>query len=168
MSGFRSAAEIVGSAAAAKQCPTCGHCPPDWAEKSGTIKGKQRGDWEDRLRDYRQWRFGLGNGCYVADVDQVEWRLRDGERVPVALFEMSRVDGNVSVPDTYLKAVLVRLLERDQQGHAAKTFAKALGCKAWIVLFRWDMTEFWVYNLTDDRGWWRMGIEHYRRWLEGL
>ena len=152
----------------ASQCPTCGRVAEDWSERAGPIKGKQRKDAEDRCVEYRNWRHSFGGGCYVMDMDQVEWRLQHSDPVPVAVLELSRVDGNVKLPQTYLDAVTTRFQKRDAQGSAITTFADLLKVKAWIVLFRWDLSEFWIYNLTDGRGWWCMTKPKYHSWVIGL
>jgi hypothetical protein len=141
----------------------------DWSERNGPIKGKQRTDSEDRTIEYRAWRHTLGNGLYAADIDQVEWRVRDGVPVPVAVLELSRVDGNVRVPPAYLEAVVDRMTRRDGQASAVTHFASLLGVKAWVVLFRWDLTEYWVYNLSTPRDrWWHLAPDKYRDWLVSL
>lgn len=102
------------------------------------------------------------------DIDQVEWRIIDGVPTPIAIIELSRVDGNVHLPKSYMEAVLHRFNKRDGQGSMIKEIAQSLKVKAWVVLFRWDLTEFWVYNLTDSRGWWQMNQEKYEGWVRKL
>jgi len=46
--------------------------------------------------------------------------------------------------------------------------AEALGTRAYIVLFREDCSEFWVYNLSDNQGWYYFnprGMESFLRRL---
>lgn len=150
------------------QCSMCGRVTEDWSEREGPTKGKQRKDSEDRCADYRAWRHRLGDGCYVMDIDQIEWRLVDGLPVPVAALELSRVDGNKRLPQSYLNAVTTRFQDRDGQASAITAFAAKMGVKAWVVLFRWDLTDFWVYNLTDTRGWWHMDKPRYTSWVKGM
>jgi len=150
------------------QCPTCGRCSEDWATNRDLVKGQRREDREDRILEYKQWRWHLGHGCYVADVDAVEWRMKDDQLIPAAVFEMTRVDGNAEVPPSYLRAIIKRMEERDLQGKLAKKVAEKLGVKAWIVAFRHDLTDFWIYNLTDSRGWWPMTQEEYASWLKRM
>lgn len=93
----------------------------------------------------------------------------DGEFTPVAVLELSRVDGNEHVPDTYLNAVLARYDRRDGQGAAITRIAAILGVDAWIILFRWDLTEFWAFNLTERKGWFKnISPENYERWIRRL
>ena len=120
---------------------------------------------EDRIARYRLFRRTIEQAG-ATDFDQVEWRFKsEGEPYPVALLEMSRVDGSKPVPETYLEAVLHRIVERDWQGRFAKAAAERLGCRAWIVLFRHDLSEFWVYNLSESDGWWHTDCEGYRDWI---
>jgi hypothetical protein len=110
-------------------------------------------DWHRRLRQ------AYNVAAYAADVDLIEWRLRGGVFVPVALTEISRVPNRyqggelVSLPDEYRAAVLERYNSRDLQGHSSRTVARALGIHAYIVLYREDCSEFWIYNLTRGTGW---------------
>lgn len=151
------------------QCPTCGRVSQDWAERKFDLKGKRRSDSEDRLKDYRGWRWGAGGReLLVTDLDQIEYAFVDGEPIPVAVLELSRVDGDVKVPPSYLRAVLDRFQKRDAQGKVSCHLASRLGCKCWIVLFRYDLSEFWVFNLSDSRGWWNLSQPVYERWLERL
>lgn len=159
----------------AGQCPTCGRCPEDFSsagsrtDGEGGGKGKQRKQDTDTAAAYRRWRWGWGAPYYATDVDQVEWRQgKGGELHAVAVFELTRVEGNMPVPPTYLDAVLARFTKRDGQAGTAKRVAKQLGVKAWIVLFRWDLTGFWVYNLTDDRGWFGLSKVAYQEWVKSL
>jgi len=150
------------------QCPTCGRVSEDWSQRSGLIKGRQRKDVEDRTIEYRNWRHGFGGGCYVTDVDQLEWRMVDSEIRLVASIELSRIDGNVAIPDSYHDAVLTRFMKRDGQGKIIRAIATKLEIPTWIVLFRWNLTEFWVFNLTELRGWWRLTPDKYKEWIRSL
>lgn len=156
----------------AGQCPTCGRCGSDWSspETRGErdTKGRQRLSTVDRTSAYREWRWGLGNSLYVNDVDQVEWRMVNGEIRPVAVIELTRVDGSVPVPPAYLKAILDRMTGRDPQGRVAVEVASRLGVCAYVVAWRWDLTEFWGYNLSRNVGWKLWTANEYRAWLASL
>jgi hypothetical protein len=103
------------------------------------------------------------------DVDQVEWRRdEEGEPYPVATIELTRVDGNRPVPASYLQKILDRFGERDFQAAHSKHVADALGVYCFIVAFRHDLSEFWVYNLSGGRGWWHLLPGQYERFLRGL
>jgi hypothetical protein len=158
-----------------EQCPTCGRIGIDWAGDSTKYKSdklnkvNQRKDVQDRTAEYRKWRWCFGDGKYVNDVDHVEWRMVDGKPKAVAVFELSRVDGNVHVPDKYLDAVLSRYNKRDGQSAFIKYTAQAFNTHAWIVLFRWDLSEFWVYNLTNNSGWYKnLTKDQYEDWIRRL
>lgn len=171
------AAEILGIEEDEEQCPFCGHIKRDWSDSSERetndlghkIGSAQLPNFrEDRIAAYRIFRRTIKQAG-ATDFDQVEWRFdRDRKAYPAALFEMTRLDGNRPVPQSYLDSVLNRITVRDWQGRFAKVGAGLLGCKAWIVLFRYDLTQFWVYNLTDERGWWEMAEPAYRKWVSNL
>lgn len=154
------------------QCSACGRVSPDWsapdsvARENGS-KVAQRPPIEDRLRPYRDWRWRLG-GAYVADLDQVEYAIVDGEVVPVAVLEMTRVDGDRLPPPSYFESIRSRIMVRDAQGRVAVALAARLGVRAYVVAFRWDCSEFWVCGLTDDTGWKRATPAAYERWIRRL
>ena len=149
-------------------CTKCGRSDVYWDDREPGNKRKMHVSDEDRTVQYRKWRRGLKSNCYVTDIDQLEWTIVDGVAVPLAVLEISRVDGAANLPPSYFDAVITRITKRDAQRKFATTAARLLGCKAWFVLFRADGKEFWVYNLTDGTGWFHMHQKAYREWLEGL
>ena len=152
-----------------EQCPTCGRVPVDWVNRAPGGKGRQTADRGDRQAAYNDWRWWKSGGYYVCDIDQLEWRIIDGAIRPVAYLELSRVDGNVSIEASSYKArALERMQRRDGQGAAAVAFASLLGVHAYFILWRWDLTEFWLYNLTQSRGWRLYIPARYVAWLKGL
>ena len=163
------------------QCPTCGRIDHDFTKREENERDAQghkaalNGDHsfkEDRAAAYRLWRYSLGNGAWVLDVDQVEWRRDDvGEPYPAATIELTRVDGSYPVPSggRYLQKILDRFTERDFQAAHSRHVAHCLGVHCFIVAFRWDLSEFWVYNLSEPRGrWWHLTQQRYTEWLRGL
>ena len=116
-------------------------------------KAYQRDDTEWRIKPYSDWHRTLHRSLLMLDVDFIEWRIRNGELVAVGVMEITRVDVGKEVSSGYLGAIVSRFEERDIQARAARKVAAALGTKAYIILFRQDCSEFWVYNLTDRRGW---------------
>lgn len=150
------------------QCPTCGRVSEDWGANREAHKGHQRKDMEDRLAFYRAWRFSWGGGAFVSDLDQIEWRVMDGKIRPVAVFEMTRLDGDMKPPQTYFDAIEKRFSTRDGQGGAVLEFACRLGVPAAIVLFRHDLSEFWVYVLSNPTKWFHFAAPAYQLWVQGL
>jgi hypothetical protein len=150
-------------------CPTCGRPSVDWAADRGEgAKGRQHHTREDRTLDYRAWHRTWASSCFVSDIDQLEWRMIGGEVTPVALIELTRIDGAPNPPASYFRAILTRFEERDAQAKAARTFARLLGVTAWIVVYHHDLSNLWVYNLSNSRGWFSMSPTGYQRWLENL
>jgi len=123
---------------------------------------------DDRAHPYREWRRTIGRSLYVNDVDQFEWRMVDGVVRPVGLLELTRVNGNAPVGDKYLGAILARMRKRDPQERVACEIARRCGVCAFVVLWRWDLSEFWVYNLSDSIGWWQATEPQYRDFLTRL
>jgi hypothetical protein len=116
-------------------------------------KAYQRTDAEWRIKPYSDWHRTLSSRLLMLDVDFIEWRYRNGELIPVGVMEVTRVDRGRTVDQRYTDAILQRFEQRDLQARAARKVAEALKTKAYIVLFRQDCSEFWVYNLTDRAGW---------------
>ena len=116
-------------------------------------KAYQRSDAEWRIKPYSDWHRTLPSRLLMLDVDFIEWRYRNGELTPVGVMKVTRVDRGRTVDQHYTDAILQRFEQRDLQARAARKVAEALKTKAYIVLFRQDCSEFWVYNLTDHAGW---------------
>jgi hypothetical protein len=116
-------------------------------------KARQCADAEWRAKPYSEWHRTLAGELCMLDVDFIEWRYRAGELVAVGVMEVTRVDNGREVRAGYLEAIVRRFEQRDMQARAARKVAAALGTSAYIVLFREDCSEFWVYNLTERRGW---------------
>ena len=150
------------------QCPTCGRVSEDWGANRDPEKVRQRSDQEDRLSDYRRWRWRLGAGCFVSDIDQVEWRLVEGQIAPAMVLEMTRLDGDAVPSPSYLQAIIDRFTKRDGQGLAVCEIARRLGVDAVIVLFRHDLTEVWLYNLSTSIGWHHGSFPTYEKWIREL
>lgn len=111
-------------------------------------KAYQRRDNEDRGKIYRDWHRGLPRTLLATDVDTIEWRYRGGKLVPVAVIEITRVDNGGIVNDDYLWNIINRFDNQSIQGDAARMVAEALRVPAYLVLFRQDCSEFWLYKLS--------------------
>lgn len=131
-------------------------------------KAYQREDAEWRIKPYSDWHRTLSKKLLMLDVDFIEWRYRNGELMAVGVMEVTRVDKGKEVNQQYLRAIRQRFEERDLQAHAARKVASVLGTKAYIVLFREDCSEFWLYNLTDAKGWYYLTPERMEKFLESL
>lgn len=130
-------------------------------------KAHQRADTEDRSAKYRRWHRTLDRKYYASDVDLIEWRSRRGEIVPVATTELTQC-GNETLSQSYFDAILERYQSRDLQAYMAREVAAALGVDCFIVVFRENLSEFFVYNLSKERGWWTLSVSRYNKWLESL
>jgi len=51
------------------------------------------------------------------------------------------------------RSSILRRYERDLQGRVARKVAEMLKTRAYVVLFREGCSEFWVYDLSFNRGW---------------
>ena len=116
-------------------------------------KAMQRSDNEWRSRPYSEWHRKLGRSYYSSDVDSIEWRFVDGELKAVGVMEITRVDDGITVGEKYLSSILDRFINRDLQSKTATRVAEVLNTKVYIILFRENCKEFWLYNLTDRKGW---------------
>tara|TARA_B100000519_G_scaffold108549_1_gene94051 strand:+ start:4856 stop:5284 length:429 start_codon:yes stop_codon:yes gene_type:complete len=130
------------------------------------MKKINRPETQDRAKEFQQWHRTLGRRLLASDVDLVEWRLIDGELVPVGVLEITLADWPPTEP--YLDAIIHRYEKKDVQGRTARHVADALGCKAWIVCYTQGCKKFWVWNLTESKGWFKFNTEQMELFLEGL
>ncbi|EFM09528.1 hypothetical protein PaecuDRAFT_3575 [Paenibacillus curdlanolyticus YK9] len=131
-------------------------------------KAHQRSDQEDRALGYKNWHRGLKRNLYMLDVDSIEWRVRDGELIPVGVMEITRTDSDQQIGTAYLDKIIERFEIRDFQGKIAKRLASILGVKAYIVLYKYDCSEFFVYNLSDNGPWNKFDPKGMESFLESL
>jgi len=131
-------------------------------------KAYQRSDTEWRLKPYSDWHRTLDKRLLMLDIDFIEWRFKDGKLIPVGVMEITRVDQDKDVTTRYLDSIIDRFTKRDLQARTVKMVAEALNTKAYIVLFRVDCTNFWVYNLTDNDGWEQYNQHEMEEFLRGL
>tara|TARA_Y100001970_G_scaffold236285_1_gene295880 strand:- start:3949 stop:4488 length:540 start_codon:yes stop_codon:yes gene_type:complete len=118
----------------------------------------------DMTVEYRDWHRTLNRSWYVNDVDQIEWRSGpDGQPFPVALIELTEIR---KISD--LSAVLDRFLNKTAQGDFSKRIAELLGVNAYIVGYVAGLSEFHVYNLTENKGWVKWSKPMYEQWLRSL
>lgn len=150
-------------------CPTCGRAAHDWKTRPDGTKDRQHWDGSDRTQGYRDWhRRALSRGCMMIDMDAVELRRRDGVPVPVAVTELTRIDGDVPVGANYLRAIQTRYFDRDAQGALICLLADRLRVPAYVVLFAKDLTAFYILHLAR-RTWSRqMSEAEYCQWPERL
>lgn len=122
-----------------------------------------------RTLPFLDWhRTALDRGSYAVDVDTIEWRMRNGKPVPVALIEITRADRTRGLNPKYLQSILDRYLRRDLQGYAAKFVASSLKVPCYIVVFSNDLEYFWVYNLTAGGEWVGKSTKDMVLFMDGL
>jgi hypothetical protein len=138
-------------------------------KRTGTgAKAYQRNDAEWRIKPYSDWHRTLSKDLLMLDIDFIEWRYKNGELVPAGVMEVTRVDLGKEVSQSYLDKIIERYEQRDLQAAAARKVAAALRTKAYIILFRENCSEFWVYNLTNRRGWWHLDPAQMEEFLKRL
>ena len=131
-------------------------------------KQHHRKDHEDRAKIYRDWHRDLSDELKCQDIDQVEYKkLEDDTVIPLANLEITRADMDITVTRNYLDAIVARM-EDDGQANAAREFARRMRVEAWIVLFRVNLAEFWIYNLTKRQGWAHVNQPTYVQWLHEM
>jgi len=120
---------------------------------SSGAKAYQRTDKTDRSLAYRNWHRTLNKRLYAIDIDLVEIMFdKDGVK-PVAITEITMVDSDAKVTESYLERILHRYKVRDFQAKASTRIAELLGVDAYIVLYRENCNEFWTYNLSYNGRW---------------
>ena len=108
-------------------------------------KDFQRGeDKEDRSLIYRKWLRTVDCG-YFCDIDFIKWKYVNGMPVARAITDLTRTDG-LEVSDSYLKAIINRIFNRDSQGKILETLGKLLGVPVYLVLFPKSMKWLQVFS----------------------
>ena len=131
-------------------------------------KKRNRDDIEDRTMKYRDKRRDYPYG-YTQDVDQLEYSFYGDEIVFVAALELTRVDYNDRYPNGPTPKYFDKILERfyhDAQAKFSREVANKLGIEAYIVAFDEAVKRFWVYNLSQEKGWVAWSDKEYFKWLE--
>lgn len=124
-----------------------------------------------RAQPYLDWHRSLAHGCYMLDVDSIEWRQVDGAMVPVGLLELTRINDGIQVVGSgYLDIIRERFEEKTMQAYATRYIARKLGVPAWIVVFQQQAgsLRFWLYCLTTPNGWDARDEDQMRLFLERL
>ena len=119
---------------------------------------------ESRTEFYRSWRTKVGIAS-VSDVDQVEYVMRGGDAVPVAIIELSVAD--YGPPPGFFDAILhEKLSEARGQGKVLRLLAERLKVDLYgLILLKDNTSDFWLYNITKARGWKRMTEREFVQWL---
>ena len=103
------------------------------------------------------------------DLDIVEYRIIDGQRVPVGVIEVTRLDMAMPPKPAYFRAWLDRINKRDDNAAALKQFAEMLCCDVYLVAAQHPgLNWFFVYNLSTGKGWIQMDQFKLMEWLQGL
>jgi len=130
---------------------------------------KSKKDIENRNSEFSDWhRTALSRKCYTQDLDYVQYRIINGKRTYVGVFEVTKADEDQNVSYYYLNAIRKRYNKLGGQGETAKDVAAALKCQAYNILFRKGCKEFWVRNLVNDRGWVTLTPEMLIDFIENL
>ena len=109
-------------------------------------KAHQRDDLEDRALLFKLWHRDLDPSLYSTDIDQIEWRSINGRLTPVAVYEITRIDGDADPPPAYYESILKRFEERDMQADSVVMVARALKTKPYIILYHKNLKRFHVYD----------------------
>lgn len=128
------------------------------------------GGGADRTEYYRTWRTKLGLGA-VTDVDQIEYRFRDGVPVPVAVIELGTAEYGPKagmLDASHPSSFPARLNAGRGQGRVLRHLAGALGVPFFGVLMLKDQVEVfhvWCFGPT----WYQVMTQtEYVRWLRQL
>jgi len=128
-------------------------------------KGKQT---NKKTTPYSDWHRTLDRSLYMVDIDGLQVRYIDGRLCVVGVIEETSVRDDHIVNDTYLNNIVWRYNNRDLQGTVVRKVANALDTKAYIVLYRNDLSKLWVYGLTGNTGWTEYSQDEYEQFLLNL
>lgn len=146
----------------------------DWRDRRSKAlngfgqKAVQNPDPTDRTYWYRKWRRAISNSNCVCDIDQVEYQIVRTGRKFHALLELTGTTVDNFFPE-YFDPITDRMGRnpggRDAQWNTAKHIADALGAKLYTVVFKSDLTKFWVY---DGEHWNAKNPKQYKEWLRSM
>lgn len=153
-------------------CPYCGRAGRDWSDREpGTKKDQLPGDDEDKAVEYVAWHRKQGPHLLAMDMDQMEYRIIDGESVPVAFIELTRISGAPNPPPSYFRKINIRAGIRDNQIAALRAVARRARLPMYYVAFMPDGSEFHVADLLDESDpptWKRYSESAYVKFLNDL
>jgi len=141
----------------------------------------------DRERVYREWHRTIGKEYYCMDLDQFEYRRINKVKTAVAFQELSRIEklcpdkcfetheesnGNHPIGVGYRENVWDRIWT-DDQGEMVSMVARSMEIPAYFVLYRPDLSEFWVRMMYPDTEfpqskWQYYDNTTYRLWVASL
>jgi len=128
----------------------------------------------ERAAEYVQWRRAL-NVPFNMDVDQIEWRKRNGVLVPVAIVEVTCMSPGRSFHAAY-GAAIVNRIHGDGQGYQMRYLSDVLKVPAFITVYEHDLRQrdtlfanlqYWP-KLGDEWVWEVIDGREYREWLRSL
>jgi hypothetical protein len=115
---------------------------------------------------YSLWRRGFGRGCYVNDIDYIEWRIINGKKTVVAVIETTFFTDEQERGGQIAWECLDRI-ERDAGKWILQEVARAFAVPAYLVVGHENLTLFYVCRLDDVR-WHTMTRSRYRNWIQEL
>lgn len=101
----------------------------------------------------------------------MEYRIIDGESVPVAFIELTRISGAPNPPPSYFRRINIRAGTRDNQIEALRAIARRARLPMYYVAFMPDGSEFHVADLLDGDDpltWKRYSESAYVKFLNDL
>ena len=111
--------------------------------KAERIDGKKQEKLESRPSAYSSWHRTIGDGCFVVDVDWVEYR--EGRGV-VALID---VTSNLNNEGHIINSKRMIWERTNIQREVLITMSKALNVPAYFVIHTSDLSMFHVHNLAN-------------------
>lgn len=129
----------------------------DWKNVQLTEVGTKAVQRPDKIINawfFYRWHSMLGKQYPALDVDLVEWRYDELGLYPAAVVEITSVGNSIPTEsiDRYLEKIIERY-HRNLQGRTLFLTSQALKCEPYIILFRLNLKQFWVYNWRYKENW---------------
>lgn len=134
-------------------------------------KGRQNISREDRLYDYRCFRYSIPGPPYMNDIDSIEYRFVGDKIVPLAIVELTVMEyapPSAAALAKFLEKTWIRWFKTDSQGRFVKEMARRLDLPAYLVVLEPGAYIFHHTKIEATPAWRRLDREQYTNWIEGL
>jgi hypothetical protein len=91
--------------------------------------------------------------------------LKSDDIIAVSIYDEIQNIG--SITEEFLE-VKKKMFDTDKSVSDALAISERMGVKAFYIFHDKPLFRFWVYNLTDNRGWWELDKTKYLTWVQKL
>ena len=108
----------------------------------------------DRTIPYKKFVNGFDINGFCTDIDNIKWKLIDGEYKPCAIMELTASDWETVATEQYRNSIEDRILRRGKQGAVMEALGKLLNVPVYWVLFPPGIS--WIYVFSLNKRIWKL------------